>query len=49
MKYDKVVDASGLHHNTFGGFQSLRIGLDAVNEGTVNFRNFSYSDINRGK
>ncbi|OMF74217.1 family 43 glycosylhydrolase [Paenibacillus glucanolyticus] len=43
MRYDKVVDVSGFHHNTFGGFQSLRIGLDAVGKGKVIFRNFSYN------
>ena len=41
-KYDKVTDASGFHHNTFGLFLSLRIGLDAVGKGTVMFKNFKY-------
>ncbi|XEC93573.1 family 43 glycosylhydrolase [Paenibacillus tarimensis] len=41
-KYDKVVDASGLHHNTFGGFLSLRVGIDAVGSGKVRFYRFSY-------
>lgn len=41
-KYDKTLDASGFHHNTFGGFLSLRIGLDAAGDGTVSFRTFRY-------
>ncbi|MCI3923032.1 family 43 glycosylhydrolase [Paenibacillus sp. TRM 82003] len=41
-KYDKVVDVSGMHHNTFGGFLSLRVGLDAVGDGTATFRRFAY-------
>ncbi|MGC6585706.1 family 43 glycosylhydrolase [Paenibacillus sp. Dod16] len=45
IRYDKVADVSGFHHNTFGGFQSLRIGLDAVGKGTVIFRDFSYNAI----
>lgn len=47
-KYDKVLDASGFHHNTFGGFLSLRIGLDAAGEGTVSFRRFRYRPIDNG-
>lgn len=44
-KIDKVIDASGFHHNTFGGFRSLRIGLDAVGQGEVYFRKFVYRPI----
>lgn len=44
-RYDKTVDASGLHHNTLGGFLSLRIGLDAVGDGTAVFRRFRYRPI----
>lgn len=41
-KYDKVVEASGFHHNTFGGFLSLRIGLDAVGSGEAIVHSFTY-------
>ncbi|WP_426450219.1 family 43 glycosylhydrolase [Paenibacillus sp. S-38] len=44
-KYDKVVEASGLHHNTLGGFLSLRIGLDAAGEGNVTFTDFVYKPL----
>lgn len=44
-KYDKVVDVSGMHHNTFGGFVSLRVGLDAAGGGTATFRRFVYASF----
>lgn len=44
-KYDKVIDSSGFHHNTFGGFLSLRIGLDAVGNGEVYYRDFIYREL----
>lgn len=42
FRYDKTVEVSGMHHNTLGGFQSLRIGLDVAGAGKAIFRNFSY-------
>lgn len=48
-KYDKVVDASGFHHNTLGGFLSLRIGLDAVGDGEVVFHRFQYRRLDSGE
>ncbi|WP_284641067.1 family 43 glycosylhydrolase [Paenibacillus silviterrae] len=44
-RYDKVTDASGFNHNTLGGFLSLRIGLDAVGEGTVTVHRFQYREL----
>ncbi len=44
-KYDKVTDASGFHHNTFGLFLSLRIGLDAVGKGSVTYKSFQYRTL----
>ncbi|HZH62663.1 MAG TPA: family 43 glycosylhydrolase [Metabacillus sp.] len=44
-KYDKVIDCSGFHHNTFGGFLSLRIGLDVTGNGKARFRNFQYRSL----
>lgn len=44
-KYDKVVDASGFHHNTLGGFLSLRLALDAIGGGSVTFRRFRYEPL----
>lgn len=45
QKYDKVLDSSGFHHNTFGGFLSLRIGIDAVGEGIARFDEFIYRSL----
>jgi xylan 1,4-beta-xylosidase len=41
-KYDKVLEASGFHHNTLGGFLSLRIGIDVVGQGSAKFTAFRY-------
>ncbi|HZG78620.1 MAG TPA: family 43 glycosylhydrolase [Paenibacillus sp.] len=45
QRYDKRIDASGFHHNTFGGFLSLRIGLDCAGEGRATFRRFAYRPL----
>ncbi|WP_211184584.1 family 43 glycosylhydrolase [Paenibacillus lemnae] len=47
-RYDKTLETSGFHHNTLGGFQSLRIGLDAAGEGEVIFHSFSYRTLEHG-
>lgn len=39
------MEVSGLHHNVFGGFLSLRIGLYASGDGAVRLRDFSYRAI----
>ena len=44
-RHDKRMDVSGLHHNTFGGFLSLRVGLYSAGQGSVRFRDFSYRAI----
>lgn len=36
------IDVSMLHHNNYGGFCSLRIGLLSAGEGSAGFDNFSY-------
>lgn len=36
------VETSGFHHNVFGGFVSLRVGLYAAGNGEARFRHFSY-------
>lgn len=40
-----ALDVSGYHHNTFGGFTSLRPGVFAWGQGTVNFRHFVYRSL----
>ena len=41
-KIENSLDVSGMHHNALSGFLSLRIGLCAIGEGKVAFKNFSY-------
>ncbi|MBN1291334.1 MAG: family 43 glycosylhydrolase [Candidatus Latescibacteria bacterium] len=45
VKSDRSFETSGYHHNTFGGFFSLRTGLFSAGEGTVTFRNFTYKGL----
>jgi xylan 1,4-beta-xylosidase len=33
---------SGIHHNVFGGFLSLKVGVYAAGGGTVRLRDFRY-------
>jgi len=33
---------SGIHHNVFGGFLSLKVGVYAAGSGTVRLRDFRY-------
>ncbi|NMN04920.1 MULTISPECIES: family 43 glycosylhydrolase [unclassified Novosphingobium] len=36
------MDVSGMHHNTFGGFLSLKVGLYSAGTGQVRFSDFAY-------
>lgn len=45
VKIENSLEVSGFHHNAFGGFMGLRIGLCAIGEGTVRFENFKYTPI----
>jgi len=44
-KTENSLDVSGMHHNVLSGFMSLRLGLCAIGEGNVTFRNFVYTPI----
>ena len=44
-KIENSTEVSGYHHNVLSGFLSLRIGLCAVGEGSVTFRNFAYRPV----
>ncbi len=46
MKIENSFEAGAYHHNVLSGFMSLRIGLCSMGEGSVIFRNFTYSPIN---
>jgi xylan 1,4-beta-xylosidase len=39
------MEVSGLHHNVFGGFLSLRVALFSAGAGEVRFRNFTYRGL----
>jgi len=41
-RHDTRMEVSGLNHNVFGGFLSLRVGLYAAGEGEVRLRDFRY-------
>ena len=43
--YPSGAEVSGLHHNTFGKFRSLRVGVFATGEGEVTFKNFTYKGL----
>ena len=39
------MEVSGMHHNVFGGFLSLKVGLYATGTGAVRLRDFAYRAI----
>lgn len=45
IKIENSFESSAYHHNVLSGFMSLRIGLCAIGEGKVIFKNFEYSPI----
>jgi xylan 1,4-beta-xylosidase len=36
------MEVSGMHHNVFGGFLSLKVGVYSAGEGAVRVRDFRY-------
>ncbi|WP_338731595.1 family 43 glycosylhydrolase [Mangrovimonas cancribranchiae] len=47
QKIESSLEVSGYHHNVLSGFLSLRIGLVAIGEGEVTFKNFKYKAIKK--
>ena len=45
IKIENSLNISGFHHNVLGGFMGVRIGLCAIGEGAVKFRNFKYEPL----
>lgn len=45
-KIETSIEVSSLNHNVFGDFLSLRVGLCAMGEGSVKFKNFIFTPIN---
>ncbi|WP_091380745.1 family 43 glycosylhydrolase [Mucilaginibacter mallensis] len=44
-KIENSVEVSGYNHNVLSGFLSLRLGLCAMGDGDVKFKNFTYTAI----
>jgi xylan 1,4-beta-xylosidase len=42
VRHGTRMEVSGMHHNVFGGFVSLRIGVYVVGEGSATLRDFRY-------
>jgi xylan 1,4-beta-xylosidase len=40
--HDTRMEVSGIHHNVFGGFLSLKVGLYSAGEGSATFTDFKY-------
>jgi len=45
IKIENSLEISGFHHNAFGGFLGVRIGLCSIGDGKVKFKNFKYTPI----
>ncbi len=45
-KIENSAEVSSFNHNVLSGFMSLRLGLSAVGEGQVTFKNFIYKAVN---
>lgn len=41
-RLDTRMEVSGLHHNVFGGFLSLKIGIYSAGDGAVTLNDFAY-------
>lgn len=45
LKIENSFESSAYHHNVLSGFMSLRIGLVAMGEGKVIYKNFEYTPL----
>ena len=48
VKHPWQMEVSGLHHNVFGGFHSLKPGVFAAGTGQIKLKNFSYRGLAAG-
>jgi xylan 1,4-beta-xylosidase len=46
IKIENSAEVSGYNHNILSGFLSLRLGLCAIGDGNVSFKNFIYRSVN---
>ncbi|MFL9484355.1 family 43 glycosylhydrolase [Chitinophagaceae bacterium LWZ2-11] len=49
QKIENSLEVSGFNHNVLSGFMSLRLGLCAVGDGTISFKNFVYIPLKTGE
>ena len=47
QRHGTRMEVSGLHHNVFGGFLALRIGIYAAGDGAARLRGFTYKGLSR--
>lgn len=45
LKIENSAEVSSFNHNALSGFMSLKLGLSAVGQGEVTFRNFKYHSL----
>ena len=49
QRHPTRMEVSGLNHNVFGGFLSLKIGIFATGNGGIRLRDFTYKAIDQSK
>jgi xylan 1,4-beta-xylosidase len=49
QRHGTRMEVSGIHHNVFGGFLSLRLGLYVAGDGEAKLRDFRYRAIGKGQ
>jgi beta-xylosidase len=47
IKFPQVMEVSGYHHNAFGDFLGLRLGIFTAGQGEAIFQNFKYKALNK--
>jgi xylan 1,4-beta-xylosidase len=45
IKHPWQMEVSGFHHNVFGGFMSLKVGIYSAGKGAVRVRQFQYRGL----
>jgi xylan 1,4-beta-xylosidase len=49
LKIENSLEVSGFNHNVLSGFMSLRLGLCAMGNGSVTFKNFKYMPLKNSR
>jgi xylan 1,4-beta-xylosidase len=48
VQHGHRMEVSGMHHNVFGGFLSLKVGIYSAHKGSILVKDFTYSAIKGG-